>query len=78
MYWHIFSFFFALTLRNINFILSPSPPLSIGFISILIAKIKRAKSIYNVQEIYPDLLINHGSIKSKILIIILKKFTEFS
>jgi glycosyltransferase involved in cell wall biosynthesis len=77
VYWHIFSFFFALTLRNINFILSPSPPLSIGFISILIAKIKRAKSVYNVQEIYPDLLINHQNLNSPFIINILKRLEKF-
>ena len=61
VYWHIVSFIFALTFKKINFILSPSPPISMGFISLLIAKIKGAKSVYNVQEIYPDLLINQGN-----------------
>jgi glycosyltransferase involved in cell wall biosynthesis len=74
IYWHFASLFLALKLKNINFVLSPSPPLSIGFISLLIAKIKGAKAIYNVQEIYPDLLINQGSLKSKFIINILKWF----
>jgi glycosyltransferase involved in cell wall biosynthesis len=43
----------------------------------LIAKFKGAKAIYNVQEIYPDLLINQGSLKSQILITLLKKFEKF-
>lgn len=77
IYWHFASFFLALTLKNINFIIAPSPPLSIGFFSALIAKIKGANSIYNVQEIYPDLLINQGSIKSKPIIRILKWFERF-
>jgi glycosyltransferase involved in cell wall biosynthesis len=77
IYWHIFSFIFALTLRNINFILSPSPPLSIGLISILIGKIKGAKTIYNVQEIYPDLLINHQNLKSPFIINFLKWIEKF-
>lgn len=72
VYWHLASLFVALSIRNINYVISPSPPLSIGFISLLIAKIKGAKSIYNVQEIYPDLLINQGSLKSKFIIDILK------
>jgi glycosyltransferase involved in cell wall biosynthesis len=67
----------ALTIKKINFVLSPSPPLSIGFISLLIAKLKGAKAVYNVQEIYPDLLINQGSLKSQILINLLKKFERF-
>lgn len=77
VYWHLFSFLFGLTFRNLNFVLSPSPPLSIGFISLLIAKIKGAKSVYNVQEIYPDLLINQGNLKSSLIINMLKKFEKF-
>ena len=77
VYWHLFSFLFGLTFRNLNFVLSPSPPLSIGFISLLIAKIKGAKSVYNVQEIYPDLLINQGNLKSSLIINLLKKFEKF-
>ena len=42
--------------RNIDVILSPSPPLTIGVINIWLAKIKGCKTIYNVQEIYPDIL----------------------
>jgi glycosyltransferase involved in cell wall biosynthesis len=77
VYWHLFSFLFGLTFRNLSFVLSPSPPLSIGFISLLIAKLKGAKSVYNVQEIYPDLLINQGNLKSPIIINLLKSFEKF-
>lgn len=76
VYWHIISLFIGLLIKKINFVLSPSPPLSIGFISLLIAKFKGAKSIYNVQEIYPDLLINQGNLKSPIVINLLKKFEK--
>jgi len=77
VYWHILSLFISFSIKKINFVLSPSPPLSIGFISLLIAKLKRAKSVYNVQEIYPDLLINQGSLKSPIIINLLKLFEKF-
>ena len=77
IYWHLVSFFIAISLKRIDYVLSPSPPLSIGLVSILIGKIKNAKVVYNVQEIYPDLLIIHGSIKSKILITILKKLETY-
>ena len=72
IYWHISSFFIGLSIKNIDFVLSPSPPLSIGLISILISKIKNAKFVYNVQEIYPDLLIKQGNLKSKLIIKALK------
>ncbi len=55
-YWHIFAFLIGLSLRNIEVILSPSPPLTIGVINSWLAKIKGCKAIYNVQEIYPDIL----------------------
>jgi glycosyltransferase involved in cell wall biosynthesis len=77
VYWHIASLILGLNFKKINFILSPSPPISIGFVSLLIAKIKGAKAIYNVQEIYPDLLINQGNLKSSIIISFLKRFERF-
>ncbi len=76
IYWHVFSFFAGLFIRNIRVILSPSPPLTIGLINILIGKIKKAKVIYNVQEIYPDLLIELGNLKSGIIISLLKKIEK--
>lgn len=76
VYWHIASLILGLTLKRISFVLSPSPPLSIGFVSLIISKIKGAKSIYNVQEIYPDLLINQGNLKSSLIINLLKKFEK--
>lgn len=56
VYWHIVAFLIGLSLRNIKVILSPSPPLTIGVINSWLAKIKGCKTIYNVQEIYPDIL----------------------
>jgi glycosyltransferase involved in cell wall biosynthesis len=76
VYWHFISLFIGFSINKINYVLSPSPPLSIGLISLLIAKLKGAKSIYNVQEIYPDLLINQGNLKSKFIINSLKKLEK--
>ena len=76
VYWHIASLILALTLKKISFVLSPSPPLSIGFISLMISKIKGAKVVYNVQEIYPDLIINQGNLKSPLIINLLKRFEK--
>lgn len=56
VYWHIVSFVLGLCQKNVSLILSPSPPLTIGLLNILLAKIKRCKVVYNVQEIYPDIL----------------------
>lgn len=56
VYWHVVSFLIGLFEKNIDIILSPSPPLTIGIINLWLAKIKGCKTIYNVQEIYPDIL----------------------
>lgn len=71
-YWHLISFILGIFQKNIAVILSPSPPLTIGLISICIGKIKKAKVIYNVQEIYPDLLINKGDLNFGLLTKFLK------
>ena len=77
IYWHIASFTIGLFLKKPDIILSPSPPLTNGLVAILLAKIKGAKSIYNVQEIYPDLLINLGYLTNKIVIKLLKKIEKW-
>lgn len=61
VYWHIISFITALSIKNVDVILSPSPPLTIGLLNIVLGKLKGAKVVYNVQEVYPDILgINSG------------------
>ncbi len=72
-YWHIVSFFTALFIRKVDLILSPSPPLTIGWLNLALAKLKRCKVVYNVQEIYPDILKLKGGMKLKFLRWIEKK-----
>ena len=77
IYWHKMSFIVGLFLKRPDIILTPSPPLSSGLLAILLAKLKGEKTIYNVQEIYPDLLINLGHLKNTFLINLLKKLERF-
>lgn len=72
IYWHFTSLIIGLFLKKPDIILTPSPPLTSGLISILLAKAKGSKCIYNVQEIYPDLLINHGRLTNPLIIKLLK------
>ena len=72
IYWHFTSLIIGLFLKKPDIILTPSPPLSSGLIAILLARIKGSKSVYNVQEIYPDLLINHGRLTNPVIIKFLK------
>lgn len=73
IYWHVISFILGLCQRNVDIIISPSPPLTIGVINVWLAKIKGCKVVYNVQEIYPDILKN----KNKTLISALKKIERY-
>lgn len=62
VYWHVVSFFVGLFIKNVDVILSPSPPLTIGRINQLLAWFKKCKVVYNVQEIYPDILGKQGGL----------------
>lgn len=66
-YWHIVSFFIGLTIKHVDLILSPSPPLTVGWMNLGLAKLKGCKVIYNVQEIYPDILKLKGGFVLKFL-----------
>ncbi len=66
-YWHIVSFFIGLSIRHVDLILSPSPPLTIGWLNLGLAKLKGCKVVYNVQEIYPDILKLKGGFVLKFL-----------
>ena len=77
IHWHITSFFLCLFEKKIDIILSPSPPLTLGLLNIVLGKLKGAKVIYNVQEIYPDLLIERGNLKSKKIISLLNWLEKF-
>ena len=77
IYWHFLSLILGLSQKNIALILSPSPPLTIGLVNLVIGFFKSAKVIYNVQEIYPDFLVNQGSLTLKPAIVVLKALERF-
>lgn len=58
-------------------ILAPSPPLSIGVSAWIIARLRGARYIYNVQEIYPDIAINLGAVKNRTMIAALYRLERF-
>lgn len=62
---------------SVDIILAASPPLSIGVISWLYARIRGVPSIYNVQEIYPDYLINQGIVQARFLVQALRCLESF-
>ena len=58
VYWHIISFLIGLSQRNVDVILSPYPSFDYRCNKQfwLAQKLRDVKTIYNVQEIYPDIL----------------------
>jgi len=60
-----------------DLVLSPSPPLSIGVVAWLLGLMRGAPSIYNVQEIFPDFLINQGMVRNARLISAIKWLERF-
>jgi colanic acid biosynthesis glycosyl transferase WcaI len=58
-------------------ILCPSPPLTIGISAWVIGLFRGSRFIYNVQEIYPDIAINLGVLKSKWLIRGARRIEQF-
>lgn len=73
LWFHFFFIFKSLTIKKFDFVLTPSPPLSAGFLSGIVAKLRGAKSVYNVQEIYPDVLIKQSGGRLNLFIKILSK-----
>jgi putative colanic acid biosynthesis glycosyltransferase WcaI len=62
---HVLSLIAAVALvRRVDVILAPSPPLTIGVCAWLLGCFYRAPYVYNVQELYPDIAITLGEIRS--------------
>lgn len=78
LFFHIVFIFKAIFIRKFDIILTPSPPITSGFLSGLVAKLRGAKSIYNVQEIYPDVLIKQANIKKGLVFYFLKLIERFT
>ena len=60
-----------------DIILAYSPPLPLGISAYLLGKIKRAPFVFNVQDIFPQSVIDLGLLKSKVLIKISEAMEKF-
>jgi colanic acid biosynthesis glycosyl transferase WcaI len=58
-------------------ILAPSPPLSIGLSAWIVGLFRRARYVYNVQEIYPDIAVNLGALRNRTAIRLLAAMERF-
>jgi colanic acid biosynthesis glycosyl transferase WcaI len=64
-------------IRRPDVVLTPSPPLTNGVAAWVLGAIHRAPYVYNVQEIYPDIAINLGVLRNRVLICLLLALERF-
>jgi colanic acid biosynthesis glycosyl transferase WcaI len=75
---HILALFLGMfAVGKYEIVISPSPPLTMGIIGWLLALWRWVPCIYNVQEVYPDVAVNQGLIRNRILIGCLKLMERF-
>jgi colanic acid biosynthesis glycosyl transferase WcaI len=75
---HLLSVFVALfKVGQVDVILAPSPPLTIGIAAWLIGLLKGAPFIYNVQELYPDTAVSLGALREGPLLNLLRRMERF-
>ena len=66
------------THRGIDAVIAMSPPLTLGAIGWLVARLRRARLIFNVQDVFPDAVIKTGAVSNKAVIALaswLERFT---
>lgn len=70
-------FFAGLVSNQQDIIIVYSPPLFMGLSAYLLAKIKGASFIFNVQDLHPQCLIDLGQLKNQVLIRFLEAVEKF-
>lgn len=50
----------ALTVRDIDVIFTPSPPLTLGIVDHLVARARRVPFVYNLQDLFPEAAVRLG------------------
>lgn len=78
MLFHVLSILVAtLFVRRCEIVFAPSPPLTIGLCAWIVSLLHRARTIYNVQELYPDIAVSLGIISNPGLIRLLDALASF-
>lgn len=72
--YNIKALFKGLRTKDIDIVFATSTPLTIGLPAVLISKIKRKKLIFEVRDVWPDVPIELGYIRNKLIIKFLKVF----
>ena len=59
--------FFALKEKNIDLIFATSTPLTVGFPALVLKKIKKIPYLFEVRDLWPEVPIQMGGLKNKLL-----------
>ena len=73
---HFLVFFQILFCKKPDLVLVLSTPPFISFYGLMLKVLKKVKTIYIVQDLFPDLVVELGKIKNKYFINVLKKFSK--
>lgn len=68
------SSFYSLTLPRCNLLYASSTPLTIAIPALIYCKIKRVPLVFEVRDLWPDIPVTLGILRSKVLINILYRF----
>jgi glycosyltransferase involved in cell wall biosynthesis len=61
------STFYAFKLKNIDLIIATSTPLTVGFPALVLNKLKKIPFVFEVRDLWPEVPIQMGGLKSKFL-----------
>ena len=64
--------------RGVDAVIAMSPPLTLGTVGWLVARIRRAPLIFNVQDVFPDAVIKTGAVQNKWVIAVASWFERFT
>lgn len=58
----------ALTVRGVDVIFTPSPPLTLGVVDHLVGRVKRVPFVYNLQDLFPEAAVRLGVLTDRRMI----------
>ena len=77
IWFHIVSTFICLFVGKIDVLIACTPPLTIGLGAWFVGVLKRCRYVFNVQEVYPDIAVNLGYMKNRLVIRFFKWLERF-
>ena len=73
----VFSLSLISRIRSIDLVYAISTPLTVGVLGFFFSKIYRAKFVFEVTDLWPDVFIEMGLLENRMIILLLKKMELF-